>query len=170
MRRVVVIASASGNGKTTVSRALGARLGVPAVELDALVHQASWVEISDAELRAKLAPTLVLDSWVIDGAYRRKLGDLVLEAADTIVWLDLPLHVWFPRLVRRTWRRWIGRELLWNGNRESLRGAIWGRDSLFGYALRMHFQNRRELPRALARFNVIRLRTTAEVAAFLEAS
>jgi adenylate kinase family enzyme len=167
VRRVVVIASASGSGKTTVSRELGARLGVPVVELDALVHQAGWVEISDAELRAKITPTLALDGWVIDGAYRRKLGDLVLEAADTIVWLDLPLHVWFPRLVRRTWRRWIGRELLWNGNRESVRGAVWGRDSLFGYALRMHFANRRELPRLLARFDVIRLRTTDEVAAFL---
>jgi len=41
-----------------------------------------------------------------------------------------------------------------------------GRDSLFGYALRMHRKNRRELPTALARFNVIRLRP-AEVAAFL---
>jgi hypothetical protein len=167
VRRVVVIASASGNGKTTVARALGARLGVPVVELDALVHQASWAEISDAALREKLAPTLALDGWVIDGAYRRKIGDLVLEAADTIVWLDLPLHVWLPRLARRTWRRWSSRERLWNGNRETLRGAFWGRDSLFGYALRRHFENRRELPAVLARFNVIRLCTPADVAAFL---
>jgi len=161
------MASASGNGKTTLARALGARLGVPVVELDALVHQANWVEISDADLRDRIAPTLALDGWVIDGAYRRKLGDLLLEAADTIIWLDLPLRVWFPRLARRTWRRLTGRELLWNGNRETLRAAFWGRDSLFGYALRMHFQNRRELPTALARFNVIRLRTPAEVAAWL---
>jgi shikimate kinase len=36
--RVVVISSASGNGKTTVGRALAERLGVPFVELDALHH------------------------------------------------------------------------------------------------------------------------------------
>jgi shikimate kinase len=168
MRRVVVLASASGNGKTTVARALATKLDVPFVELDALVHQANWVEISDAALREAIAPTLALDGWVIDGAYRRKLGDLVLEAADTIVWLDLPLHVWLPRLARRTWRRWSRRELLWNGNRESLRGAIWGRDSLFAYALRMHFRNRRELPDVLAKLNVIRLRTPDEVAQFLD--
>jgi len=167
MRRVVVIASASGNGKTTLARALGARLGVRVVELDALVHQANWVEISDAQLREQVAPILALDGWVIDGAYRRKVGDLVLEAADTVVWLDLPLLVWLPRLARRTWRRWSGREVLWNGNRETLRGAFWGRDSLFGYALRMHHKNRRELPAALARFNVIRLRSPDEVAKFL---
>ncbi|HEY1811156.1 MAG TPA: hypothetical protein VGG74_02310 [Kofleriaceae bacterium] len=168
MRRVVVIASASGNGKTTLATALGARLGVPVIELDALVHQANWVEISDTALRERLAPILASDGWVIDGAYRRKLGDVVLEAADTIVWLDLPIHVWFPRLVRRSWRRWSRREVLWNGNRETLRAVVWGRDSLLGYALRMHVRNRRELPRALARFDVTRLRTTGEVAAFVE--
>lgn len=167
MRRVVVIASASGNGKTTLGRALGERLGVPFVELDALVHGPNWVETSDAELRAKLEPTLALDGWVIDGSYRRKLGDLVLEAADTVIWLDLPLHIWVPRLARRTWRRWTGREALWNGNRETLRGVLWGRDSLFGYALRAHFRNRRELAGHLARFHVVRLRTPAEVASFL---
>jgi adenylate kinase family enzyme len=160
--------SSSGSGKTTLAAALGARLGLPVIELDALVHQANWVEISDAELRERITPILASDGWVIDGAYRRKLGDVVLEAADTVVWLDLPIHIWFPRLVRRSWRRWSRREVLWNGNRETLRAVVWGRDSLLGYALRMHFRNRRELPRALARFDVTRLRTTDEVAAFVD--
>jgi adenylate kinase family enzyme len=170
MRRVVVIASASGNGKTTLARALGARLGVPVVELDALVHGPHWVETPNEELRAKLAPTLALDGWVIDGSYRGKLGDLVLEAADTILWLDLPMRIWLPRLARRTWLRWTGREALWNGNRETLRGVFGGRDSLFGYALRSHFRRRREWPEYLARFHVIRLRTPAEVASWLAAT
>ena len=42
---------------------------------------------------------------MIDGGYRGKLGDLVLEQADVVVWLDLPVRVWLPRLVRRTVRR-----------------------------------------------------------------
>jgi adenylate kinase family enzyme len=166
MRRVAVIASASGNGTTTFSRALGERLGVPVIELDALVHGPNWVETPNAELRAKLEPTLALDGWVIDGSYQSKLGNLVLDAADTIVWLDLPMYVWFPRLVRRTWRRWTGREALWNGNRETLRSVLWGRESLFGYALRSHFRRRREFPDRLACYRVVRLRTPAEVASF----
>src|SRR2546426_5701790 len=59
-----------------------------------------------------------------------------LFRSDVVVWLDLPIRVWLPRLVRRTWRRVHGREELWNGNTESLASAIWGRESLFAWALR----------------------------------
>jgi adenylate kinase family enzyme len=127
VRRVAVIASASGNGKTTVGRALAARLGVAFVELDSLVHGPNWTEMSDRDLRALVEPIARSDGWVIDGTYRTKLGNLVLDAADTIVWLDLPLHVWLPRLLRRTARRLSGREALWNDNRETLWGAFGGR-------------------------------------------
>jgi adenylate kinase family enzyme len=53
-----VIASASGNGKTTLARQAAARIGVPCVELDALVHGPSWTETSNEALRARLAPVL----------------------------------------------------------------------------------------------------------------
>jgi hypothetical protein len=167
VRRVAIIASASGNGKTTLGRALAERLHVRFVELDALVHGPNWTETPDADLRAQLAPIVAEPAWVIDGTYQRKIGNLVLDAADTIVWLDLPMHVWFPRLVVRTARRYTGREQLWNGNRETLRGVFWGKESLFGYALRSHFRRRREFPSRLAGYPVVRLRTPGEVDAFL---
>jgi hypothetical protein len=170
MRKVAVTASASGSGKTTVGRELAARLGVPFVELDALVHGPNWTETPDDELRRLLEPVLAGEGWVIDGGYRRKIGDLVLGQADVIAWIDLPLHVWLPRLLRRTVRRLRGTEEIWNGNRETLRGAIWGREALIPYALRMHFSRRRRYPTELARFPVVRLRTQSEVAAFVESA
>ena len=168
MRKVAVIASASGNGGTTLGRELARRLGVPFVELDALVHGPGWVETPDDKLRAKVELIVASDGWVIDGDYQRKLGDLVLRAADTVVWLDLPMRIWLPRLIRRTVRRSIRREQLWNSNRESLRGTIWGRESLFAWAFRSHFSCRREWPQALSHLNVIRLRKRADVERFLE--
>ncbi len=51
MRKVAIVASASGNGKTTLGRELARRLDVPFVELDALVHGPNWVETPDDELR-----------------------------------------------------------------------------------------------------------------------
>jgi adenylate kinase family enzyme len=168
VRRVAVIASASGNGKTTLGRALAARLDVPFVELDALVHGPNWTETSDEDLRALVTPIVAQDAWVIDGTYRSKIGNLVLDAADTIVWLDLPIRVWFPRLLRRSARRLTGREPMWNDNRETLRGVLVGRDALLPFAIRMHFARRREFPVALAAYPVVRLRTVEEVERWLE--
>ena len=167
MRRIAVIASASGNGKTTLGREVARRLGVPFVELDALVHGPGWVETPDDELRAKVEPIVRSDGWVIDGTYQHKLGELVLRAADVVVWLDLPMRVWLPRLVRRTLRRIRGRERLWNENRQSLIETVWGRESLFVWAFRSHFRRRRDWPKALAPYPVVRLSTRADVEAFL---
>ena len=168
MRRVAVIASTSGNGKTTLGRALAARLGVPFLELDALVHGPNWTETPADELRALVEPVVRSDAWVIDGTYRHKLGMLVLDAADTIVWLDLPMRVWIPRLLRRTARRLTGRETLWNDNRETLRSAFWGRESLFGFAFTMPFRRRRAYPVELAGYPVVRLRSTSAVRRWFE--
>jgi shikimate kinase len=167
VRKIAVIASASANGKTTVGRALAERLDVQFVELDALVHGPGWTETPDDGLRAAVEPVVASDGWVIDGTYQSKLGDLVLRSADVVVWLDLPIRVWLPRLLRRSLRRVRGRETLWNGNRETLRDVVWGRESLLVWGLRSHFRRRRAWPAELAAYPVVRLRTQRDVDAFL---
>jgi adenylate kinase family enzyme len=166
-RKITVTASASGSGKTTLGRELARRLDVPFLELDALVHGPAWAELPDEELRAQVEPVVASDGWVIDGTYRGKLGTLVLDRAELVVWLDLPVRVWLPRLVRRTLRRVVRREELWNGNRETLLTAFWGRDSLLAWAFRTSRRRRRDWPTELAAFPVVRLRTPADVDRFL---
>ena len=167
-RRIAVVSTASACGKTTLGRTLAEKLGATFVELDALVHGPGWVETPDEVLRAKVAPILEQERWVVDGNYRRRVGDLVLPRADLVVWLDLPVRVWLPRLAWRTLRRDITREELWNGNRESLRAAVWGRDSLFGFALRTYRRRRAEWPALLAPYPYVRLTSPGEVRRFLE--
>jgi len=168
VKRVAVIGSASGNGKTTFGRALAERLGLPFVELDALHHGPAWTEATADELRAKVEPIVATEGWVIDGDYIGKLGHLVVGNADTIVWLDQPLWVWLPRLVRRTVGRIVRREELWNGNRESFRLSFLSRDSVIYYALRNNWRRRREYVDRLASYTVVRLRTQHEIDRFLE--
>lgn len=163
-----MISTASACGKTTLGKLLATRLGVPFVELDALVHGPGWVETPDDELRRTLRPLLEEDGWVVDGNYRNKIGDLVTAKADLVVWLDLPVRVWLPRLIRRTLRRAIRREVLWNGNRESLKTSFWGRDSLVAFALRTYGERRATWPALLAPHRTERLRTTRAVKQFVE--
>ena len=163
MRKIAIVSTASGNGKTTVGRTLAGILEVPFVETDALHHGPGWTEATADELRAKIEPVVETDAWVIDGAYRGKLGDLVLENADVVIWLDLPVRVWLPRLLRRTVRRIATREELWNGNREELRYALHPTNSVVIYALRHHRDRRRRYPVELARFPVVRLRSQRDI-------
>ena len=104
---------------------------------------------------------------MIDGAYRGKLGDLVLDAADVVVWLDLPFASGCRACSGAPPGAFRGREELWNGNKETLANVIWGRESLLVFAVRSHFRRRRDYPAALASRHVVRLRTPAEVERFL---
>jgi adenylate kinase family enzyme len=166
--RRVVVKGGSGSGKTTLAAELARRLGVPHVELDALHHGANWQEASAAELAARVEAALDDGrGWVVDGNYEGKLGTLVLDRADLVVWLDLPLRIKLGRLWRRTTRRIRTGEELWNGNRESWRGAFWGTESLFAWTVRTHVRNRREWPARLDGRPVVRLRSVAEVDRFL---
>ena len=140
MRKVSVTASASGSGKTTVGRELARRLDVPFVELDALVHGPNWTETPDDELRRLLEPVLAGDGWVIDGGYRGKLGDLVFEQADVIVWIDLPSRVWCRGSCGAPCGGCAARKSCGTATAETIRGAFLERDGLFPYAFRMHFR------------------------------
>jgi adenylate kinase family enzyme len=166
-RRFAIVASASGNGKTTVGRQLAAQLGLPFLELDSLFHGPNWTQRPLTEIRTQLEPVLAQPGWVIDGVYMRYLGDLVPGNADLIVWLDLPIRVWLPRLLRRTQHRIGTREQLWNGNTESWRGVLVGSNALLPYALRSHFRRRRQWPAEFGATPVTRLRTQAAVDVFL---
>ena len=170
MRRVNVKGT-SGSGKTTFGRELAERLGVPYVELDALHHGPDWYQPTAEEFRATVVEAMAQlgDGWVIDGNYESKLGTTVIGPADTIVWLDLPL----PLKLRRLWRRTIARIRddveLWSGNKESWRGAFWGRDSLFWWMVKTHFRHKHHWPARFAgdpRF--VRLRSVHEARAWLE--
>jgi adenylate kinase family enzyme len=167
VKRVCLIATASGNGKTTTGRALAERLGVPFYELDSLYHGPNWTPATPEELRARVLPIVESEAWVIDGTYRGTIGDVVPEAADVVVWLDLPMRVWLPRLLRRTARRVIRKEELWGGNRERWRDVVHPTNSVVVHALRSYRTTRRTLEAELARFPVRRLRTEADVERFL---
>jgi hypothetical protein len=169
--RRIWVKGGSGSGKTTLARQLAQRLGLEHVELDALHHDRGWTPAPAPLLQARVRGALDdARGWVVDGNYDSKVGALVRDRAELIVWLDLPLGTKLARLARRTFRRWRTGAELWNGNRESLKGAFWGGDALFPWAVRSHFRHRSEWPRLLAGAPLVRLRSPREVEAWLTSS
>ncbi|MCP2013362.1 adenylate kinase family enzyme [Deinococcus sp. HSC-46F16] len=169
MQRVIVIGT-TGSGKTTLARALAARLGVPHGEQDAWNHLPGWQEAPREGFRAQVAAFTAGDTWVMDGNYS-KARDLGWVRADTLVWLDYPGPVVFWRLLTRTVRRIARRQELWNGNREHLRNALKA-DSPLPWFFKTHWRRRRETPALLADYphlRVVRLRTPGEAARWLAA-
>ena len=112
----VLIAGVSGTGKTSLARRVAEALGIPHTEIDGLYHGPGWVPRPDflEDVRSLAAG----ESWVTEWQYATA-RPMLAARADVVVWLDLPfLTVTLPRVVRRTIRRRMRREVLWNGNQE----------------------------------------------------
>lgn len=170
-QRIVVIGTTCA-GKTTLARALGEKLHVPHIELDALYWGPGWTPAPVETFRSAVADALSGETWITDGNYSRA-RDIIWGRADTLIWLDyaFPLILW--RLLTRTTRRVVTRETLWNDNHETWRGAFFSRDSLFIWAITSHSRRRRDTLRhlqepAYQHLNVIRLRSPSATRAWLE--
>jgi adenylate kinase family enzyme len=145
----VVVGGGSCAGKTTFSRMLAARMGVPVIELDSLFHGPNWTPTPREVFRERVLAATRGDSWVIDGNYS-PIRDVTWGRADTFIWLDPSAPVVLWRLFKRTNARIRSGEELWNGNRETFRNAYLSRDSLYLWVFRSHWKRRREWPRVLA--------------------
>ena len=161
----------AGSGKTVLAARLARRLGIPHVELDALHWGPGWAEPTPEDFRARVAQALRGERWVADGNYG-KAREVTWGRANTLVWLDYPLAQSLGRLFVRTVRRIALREVLWNGNRETLRGQL-GADSLFPHAVRSHARHRTQYPALLQRpefahLKLIRLRSPRGARRWLE--
>jgi adenylate kinase family enzyme len=99
MNRVAVI-GCSGSGKSTLSRELGARLNIPVIHLDCVFWQPGWIEPPREEFAANVRKVVAGEHWILDGNYGNT-QHIVLPAADTIVWLDLPRRVCMWRVIKR---------------------------------------------------------------------
>jgi adenylate kinase family enzyme len=167
--RRIVVNGGSGAGKSTLARTVAATLDLPYTEMDSLYHGPAWTEretfLDDVWAFA------AGDRWVCEFQYD-VARPILLDRCDLMVWLDTPRRVTIWRVVRRTLRRRLRREELWNGNRE---GPLWqvltDREHIIRWAWSAHPAAAERVAgvlRARPELPLVRLRHSAEVTRWLD--
>jgi adenylate kinase family enzyme len=133
----VLVTGPAGSGKTTLATRVARGWGLPRIEMDALHHGPNWVprETFEADVHAFVAQP----AWVTEWQYTSRLGTLLIDHADLVLWLDHPRRLVMRQVVMRTVLRRLTRQVLWNGNQEpALRTIFTDRDHIIRWAWRMH--------------------------------
>ena len=152
---------------------LARALGVSHVELDSIYHQPGWTPLDDDEFRRRVTEATESEGWVVDGNYS-VVADIVWGRADTVVWVDLSYATVMARTIKRTVRRTMTREELWNGNKEPF-SNLWSlkpENSIIAWSATRHGVYRRRYAEAerdprWSGLRFVRLHSQAEADAFL---
>jgi len=159
-----------GCGKSLIADRLAAKLGLDAIHLDDIHWNPGWIE-SDPEDEIRIVGDLIdrhSRGWIVDGNYdhiRAAHG----RRADLFIWLDLPFPVTFARLLWRCISRAFTREIICNGNRESLWETFCTKRSILLWAIQTHRRRRRTLGEELQHRPHLRLRSRRAVESWLNA-
>ena len=163
--RRILVAGVSGVGKTTLAKSIADVAGIPHTEIDALFHGPDWTPRQSFldDVRRLVAEDARVTEWQYHSA-----RPLLAARADVLVWLDLPFWTrTFPRVVRRTVRRRIGREEIWNGNVEPpFRRILTDPEYIVRWAVATRSKYRVSVPRLDADFpdlSVVRLASQNQV-------
>ncbi|MGH3909651.1 MAG: adenylate kinase, partial [Pseudonocardiaceae bacterium] len=116
----IVVYGVTGSGKSVLAERISTVLNVPWYSVDDLTWEPGWVPVPLDDQRTRISAICAQERWVLDSAYGQ-WRDIPLSRAELIVGLDYPRWLSLARLIRRTGRRMIMRDVVCNGNRESLR-------------------------------------------------
>ena len=168
MKRVAIFGNAGG-GKSTLARELAAITRLPLTVLDKLQYRPGGVRIpADEYLRAH-ALLLASDAWIIDGyGCSRSIWER-LDAADTLIHVDLPLAVHALGVTKRLVKGFFATPEGWPENTPLISSSIQSYRVLWPCHTRLTPKYRSYVANAAQRKRVFHLRSRGEVKQFLEA-
>lgn len=127
MKRVAVFGNAGG-GKSTLARRLADLTGLPLYPLDLIQFKTGGGKIPHEDYLKAHADLIGRDEWIIDGFGCEASAWERLSAADTLVYVDLPLsrHYWWvtKRLIKSAFvtpEGWPENSPMWQSTLDSWR-------------------------------------------------
>lgn len=96
MNKVVVFGK-PGGGKSTLSKKLSTQTDIKLYALDLIVYKQNGERTSSQEYSKKHTELINTDNWIIEGLGTIESFWLRIEAADTLIYIDLPyyIHYWW---------------------------------------------------------------------------
>lgn len=167
MKRVAVFGN-TGGGKSTLARRLSELTRLPLYPLDVIQYRAGGGQVPDDEYRKAHVDLLRRDAWIIDGYGSVASSSERFAAADTLIYIDLPLsiHYWWvtKRLLRSVFRKpegWPEGSPIWSSTINSYKVAR-------SYDRSLTPRYRQLVAEAAATKRVHHLRSPTEMKAFLD--
>jgi adenylate kinase family enzyme len=168
MRRVAIFGN-TGAGKSTLARRLADLTSLPLYPLDLIQFRPGGDKVPDEEYLRTHANLLRQDAWIIDGYGTLASAWERFAAADTLVYIDLPLvtHYWWvtKRLFKGLFappKGWPEGSPLWHSTIHCYKVAWLCHDGLTP-------KYRQLVAEMAASKRVHHLKSSAEIAAFLDA-
>lgn len=105
----IVVTGMAGAGKSTFSKLLSAKTGLPLIHLDLYSWKPGWVRVLEEEFLETQRELLASDMWIVDS--NDVNNDLLLKRADTFVVIATPWWICSWRAFIRGLRRAPGAQL-----------------------------------------------------------
>jgi adenylate kinase family enzyme len=168
MKRVAIFGNAGG-GKSTLARELAAITGLPLHVIDKMQFRPGGIAVPHEEFLQAHAALVSSNEWVIDGFGGIKPVWERLEAADTLVHVDLPLAVHVLGVTKRLVKGLFVAPEGWPEGSPVVSSSISSYRVLWPCHSGLTPKYRSYVSEAAQRKRVFHLRSRREVSQFLEA-
>lgn len=125
MRKIAVFGK-PGGGKSTLSRMLASEMGIPFCPLDLIEYKKNGERVPAQEYAKKHAEWIRADNWIIDGLGTLETLWLRIDAADTLIYVDLPYRVHYWWVTKRLIKSFFAKPEGWPDGSSVLKGTLVG--------------------------------------------
>lgn len=123
MKKIAVFGK-PGSGKSTVSQKLAGATGICVSTLDTIAYEKDGKKISREKFDQAYKEIMVADNWIIDGLGPIDTFNARLEAADTLIYIDLPYWVSYWFVTKRLLKGLFVKPIGWPEGASILKGTI----------------------------------------------